>query len=122
MLDTLFLQFLDGSLRWGQISRTLTDPFAEVDPNTSETALRQSIGEVIPAIKNIPGTWHHCLVAFSQDSLPLIGEIPAWQGLHVFSGFSNPLVIVPPLAQKFANFITGKDDQAIAQFQPSRFL
>ncbi|MDJ0795912.1 MAG: FAD-binding oxidoreductase [Calothrix sp. MO_167.B12] len=120
ILDPGAVQFLDGSLRLGQISRTLTDPFAEVDSSGSETALRQSIGEVLPVLKDIPGTWHHCLVAFSQDSLPLIGEIPGWQGLHIFSGFSNPLVIVPPLAQRFANFIIGKNDEAIAQCQPSR--
>ncbi|MDJ0617716.1 MAG: FAD-binding oxidoreductase [Calothrix sp. MO_192.B10] len=120
ILDPGAVQFLDGSLRLGQISRTLTDPFAEIDPSGSETALRQSIGEVLPVLKDIPGTWHHCLVAFSQDSLPLIGEIPGWQGLQIFSGFSNPLVIVPPLAQRFANFVTGRDDEAIAQCQPNR--
>ena len=120
ILDPGVVQFLDGSLRWGQISRTLTDPFAEVDSTTSEAALRQSVGEVLPVMKNISGTWHHCLVAFSKDSLPLIGKIPGWQGLHIFSGFSNPLVIIPALAQKFANFVTGEDNEAIAQCQPSR--
>ncbi|MEB3179415.1 MAG: FAD-binding oxidoreductase [Nostocaceae cyanobacterium] len=121
ILDAGAIQFPDGSLRMGQISRVLTDPHATVNSTASEAALRRSIGEILPALENLPGTWHHCLVAFSSDRLPLIGAIPGWDGIHIFSGFSNPLVFVPPLAQRFARWLTGQEDEVITQLSPARF-
>lgn len=121
VLDAGAIQFLDGSLRLGQVSRVLTDPNAKIDSVESAGAIRASVGQVLPALGNLPGIWHHCLVGFSSDRLPLIGAIPGMNGVYVFSGFSNPLVILPPLAQRFANWATGQDDQAITQLSPSRF-
>ena len=120
ILDAGAIQFLDGSLRLGQLSRVLTDSNAKIDPDESEAAIRASVGQVLPALGNLPGTWHHCLVGFSSDRLPLIGAIPGSEGVHVFSGFSNPLVIVPPLAQRFAKWAAGHFDEAIAQLSPTR--
>jgi glycine/D-amino acid oxidase-like deaminating enzyme len=115
ILDAGAVQFPDGSLRLGQISRIITNPHAEVNSQESEKWLRESVGQVLPALKNLPGTWHHCLVAFSNNNLPLIGAIPGFDSIYIFSGFSNPLVIVPPLAERFANFATGKSDEIIIQ-------
>ena len=115
ILDASAIQMQDGSFRIGQISRVLTDPHAKVDSEASEKWLRKSVGEVLPVLENLPGTWHHCLVAFSSDRLPLIGTIPGFESVHLFSGFSNPLVIVPPLAKRFANFAFGKEDEIITQ-------
>jgi glycine/D-amino acid oxidase-like deaminating enzyme len=113
ILDVGAIQFQDGSLRLGQISRVLTDPNAKVNSETSEKWLRESVGEVLPALKNLSGTWHHCLVAFSGNQFPLIGAIPGFESVHVFSGFSNPLVNVPPLAERFAKFAAGNEDEII---------
>jgi glycine/D-amino acid oxidase-like deaminating enzyme len=107
-------------LRFGQISRTLTDVNAKVDAKQSEEWLRKSIGNVLPTLENVPGTWHHCLVAFSNNTLPLIGAIPGFTNVHIFSGFSNPLVIVPPLTGRFANFIAGAKDDMISQMSPQK--
>ncbi|WP_298913102.1 FAD-binding oxidoreductase [uncultured Nostoc sp.] len=115
ILDASAIQMQDGSFRIGQISRVLTDPHAKVDSEASEKWLRKSVGEVLPVLENLPGTWHHCLVAFSSDRLPLISTIPGFESVHLFSGFSNPLVIVPPLAKRFANFAAGKEDEIITQ-------
>ncbi|MDZ8236945.1 FAD-binding oxidoreductase [Nostoc sp. ChiQUE01b] len=115
ILDAGAIQFQDGSLRLGQISRVLTNPHAEVNSQASERWLRESVGEVLPALGNLPGTWHHCLVAFSNNQFPLIGTVPGFESIHVFSGFSNPLVIVPPLAERFAKFATGKEDTIIRE-------
>ncbi|MBW4688422.1 MAG: FAD-binding oxidoreductase [Komarekiella atlantica HA4396-MV6] len=120
ILDAGAIQFQDGSLRLGQISRVLTDSHAKVNSEASEKWLRKSITQVLPALGNLPGIWHHCLVAFSSDKLPLIGAVPGFDDIHVFSGFSNPLVIVPPLARRFANFAAGKEDEIIAQLSPHR--
>lgn len=120
ILDAGAIQFQDGSLRIGQISRVLTDPYAKVNSEASEKWLRKSVGEVLPALENLPGSWHHCLVAFSSDRLPLIGTIPEFDSVHLFSGFSNPLVIIPPLAKRFANFASGKKDEIIIQLSLHR--
>jgi glycine/D-amino acid oxidase-like deaminating enzyme len=115
ILDAGAIQFQDGSLRLGQISRVLTNPYADINSTASENWLRQSITKILPKLGNLPGTWHHCLVAFSSTSLPVIGAIPENEGIHIFSGFSNPLVIVPPLAKRFAKFIKGQEQAIVMQ-------
>lgn len=121
ILDAGVVQFQDGSLRLGQISRTLTNPYARVNPEESKEWLQKSISKILPEVGKLPGTWHNCLVAFSGDKLPLIGAIPGYENIHIFSGFSNPLVIVPPLAQRFANWASGEKDEIIQQLSPERF-
>lgn len=122
ILDAGAIQFLDGSLRLGQLSRVLTDPNAKINADTSEAAIRASVSQVLPVLGNLPGTWQHCLVSFSCDRLPAIGAVPGVAGIHVFSGFSNPLVIVPVLAQRFASYAAGVDDEIISKLSPSRFV
>jgi len=121
ILDAGAIQFMDGSLRIGQVSRTLTDPAAPIDPVQSEADIRNQVGTVLPALKDLPGRWHHCLISFSHDRLPLIGALPGVEGVHLFSGFSNPLAIVPALARRFATRATGQSDEIIAQLSPARF-
>ncbi|NES07643.1 MAG: FAD-binding oxidoreductase [Okeania sp. SIO2F4] len=121
-LDAGAIQFKNGSIRIGQISRVLTDPHAKVDPVKSEVAMRVEIGKVLPALENLPATWHHCLVAYSADDLPLIGAIPNVEGIHIFSGFTSPFALVPPLAKRFANYVAGENDEIIKQLSPSRFM
>jgi glycine/D-amino acid oxidase-like deaminating enzyme len=115
ILDAGAVQFLDGSLRIGQLSRVLTDPYAQVAPDQSEAAIRTQVGKVLPALEKLPGTWHRCLVAFSSNRLAVVGALENVEGAYVFSGFTTPLVFVPVLAKHFANWATGQDDQIIAQ-------
>lgn len=104
ILDAGAIQFLDGSLRLGQISRVLTEPNATINSMESEAAIRSSVGKVLPALQNLPGTWHRCLVSFSNN-LSFIGAIPGTEGIYLFSGLSNSLVSTPPLAQRFAKLV-----------------
>lgn len=97
-----------------------TIPHANVDSNQSEAELRASIGKILPKLHKLPGTWHHCLVSFSSDALPSIGLIPEHESVHVFSGFSNPLVIVPPLAQHFVHSVFGIKDEIMTKLSPVR--
>jgi glycine/D-amino acid oxidase-like deaminating enzyme len=115
ILDAGVTQFRDGSLRIGQLSRVLTDPYAKVDSAASEAAIRTQVGKILPAFEKLPGTWHHCLVAFSSDRLSVVGPLSNVEGAYVFSGFSTPLVFVPPLAKRFANWASGEDDPIINQ-------
>lgn len=121
ILDAGAIQLLNGSLRIGQMSRVLTDPSAPIDASASEAAMRKAVGSTLPALEKLPGTWHHCLIAFSHDRLPLIGAIPNIEGIHLFSGFSNPLAIVPTLARRFAKGAIGQKDDLLAQLSPDRF-
>ncbi|XGV99829.1 MAG: NAD(P)/FAD-dependent oxidoreductase [Leptolyngbya sp. BL-A-14] len=121
ILDAGAIQLLNGTLRIGQVSRVLTDPNALVDATASEAAMRAAMTTTLPALANLPGTWHHCLIAFSHDRLPLIGAIPNTEGIHLFSGFSNPLAIVPTLARRFAQRAIGQKDELLAQLSPDRF-
>ncbi len=115
ILDPGATQFLDGSLRIGQLSRVLTDPYAQVDPVASEAAIRTQVGKILPALEKLPGTWHHCLVAFSSDRFSVVRALDNVEGAYVFSGFTTPLVFVPPLAKHFANWVTGQEDTIISQ-------
>ncbi|MBD2097520.1 FAD-binding oxidoreductase [Trichocoleus sp. FACHB-591] len=121
VLDAGVVQLANGNLRLGQISRVLSNPQAQVDAVASEAAIRESVGQVLPSLQNLPGQWQHCLVAFSRDRLPLIGAVSETVGLHVFSGFSNPFAIVPPLAERFAEGASGETDSILAQLSPARF-
>ena len=119
IIDSGAVQFQDGTIKLGQISRVITDPNAKIDLKHSENTIRTQVGKILPALANLPGTCHHCLVAFSYNQLPVIGKIPGIEGISIFSGFSNPLVFVPPLAQRFANFAAGQNEPIINQLLPS---
>ncbi|NEQ99770.1 MAG: FAD-binding oxidoreductase [Cyanothece sp. SIO2G6] len=121
VLDAGALQFSDGQIRMGQISRVLTDPSAVIDADQSETNIRTQVSTLLPCLKTVVGHWHHCLVAFSRDNLPLIGPLQPLQGLYLFSGFHHPFVFVPPLAQRFAAHVSGPPDPFIQQMNPHRF-
>ncbi|MGQ9838328.1 MAG: NAD(P)/FAD-dependent oxidoreductase [Cyanobacteriota bacterium] len=121
ILDVGILQFADGSIRMGQISRVLTDPTARVDRAASEAQIREQVGRYLPKVAHLPGQWYHCLVAFSGDQQPLIGSLPGWEGLHLFSGFSNPLAVVPVLARRFAQQAYGQADEWIPSLSSERF-
>lgn len=121
ILDPGVLQFRDGSLRMGQLSRVLTDPTAHGNATSSEAVMRAELHRILPALADCPGTWHESLVAFSCDQLPLVGAIPGWQGLSIFSGFSNPLAILPSLARRFAQYVAGSEDDMIPQLSPGRW-
>ncbi len=120
-IDAGAIQFADGTIKIGQLSRILTNPHALVDAARSEAEIRAQVRAILPAIASLPGKWHSCLVAFSQDSLPLIGAVPDFENIHIFSGFTSPMVYVPTLARRFATFATGKPDPIITQLSPQRF-
>jgi glycine/D-amino acid oxidase-like deaminating enzyme len=121
VLDAGALQFADGHMRMGQISRTLTNPQAYLNPFQSEDWIRRQVREILPAIADLPGAWCCCTVAFSRDHLPLIGALPDRPSIHLFSGFSNPMALVPGLARRFAKSVTGEPDPLLVPLSPGRF-
>jgi glycine/D-amino acid oxidase-like deaminating enzyme len=122
ILDAGAIQLPNGIIRFGQLSRVLSDPYAKVDGKESETQLRHQVGNILPTLAKLPGNWYECLVAFTRDRLPLIGKIEPYEGIHIFSGFSNPLVLVPALARRFAHVAITEKDDLIEKLSPSRFV
>lgn len=121
ILDAGVVQFRDGRIRLGQISRVHTDPLTPTQSLGGEAAIRAAIGRLIPALEHQPGQWRSCPVAFSGDRLPLVGAVPEMAGIHLFSGFGNPFAILPPLARRFAQAAAGQPDPLLSQVSPARF-
>lgn len=121
ILDSGAIQFLDGHLCLGQISRTLTDLAVELAGAESDRTLRAGLAAQLPALANVPGTWRHCPVSFSRDGLPLVGPLPGVDGLHLMAGFGGPFVYVPAIAQRFAQAAVGTPDPLIETLALSRF-
>ena len=120
-VDAGAIQFRDGRIRFGQLSRVLTDPHAAIDAQQSEQDIRADVGKILPKIAELRGIWRRCLVAFTLDSLPLVGAVQGYENLHLFSGFTSPTVYAPALSQRFAAHVTGKPDELMALFSPQRF-
>jgi glycine/D-amino acid oxidase-like deaminating enzyme len=126
ILDAGAIQFNNGHLRMGQITRVKTGLQDKVDAAVSEQTLRQAIAPILPQLAELPGQWQSCTVAFSRDHLPIVGSLPDRPDLHIFSGFSNPMVFVPALARRFAQDFAHRDptlkDSLLKQLSPQRFL
>jgi glycine/D-amino acid oxidase-like deaminating enzyme len=120
-IDAGAIQFYDRSIRFGQLSRVLTDPYAAIDPVQSEAAIRANVSKVLPKVGELKGKWRNCLVAFSGDSLPLVGSLKEYSNLHLFSGFTSPTVYVPTLSKRFAEYVKGNSDEIIPLLSPQRF-
>lgn len=121
ILDSGAIQFLDGHVCMGQISRTLTDLEASLDGQESDRAMRAAMAPQIPALAQVPGTWRRCRVSFSRDGLPLVGQVPGVEGLQIMAGFSAPFVYLPPVAQRFAQAVVGDVDPVLAAMSLKRF-
>lgn len=125
VLEAGVIQFADKTARIGQVSRFHTAYTPIADPSRSAMAMRDAIAQKIPALKTAAGTWRHCLVTFTQDGLPLVGPVPNVSGLHLFSGFTGPFALVPPLAQLYAQHLSKQPnmlaDSLLNQMSIDRF-
>ena len=117
ILDPGAVQFKDGSMCIGQISAIAPNPQAKLNPFTAETQIREQVGYVLPLLEDLPGTCRHCLVAFNDSAIALVGNLANIEGIYLFSGFTSTLVYAPVLARRFANWVGGKEDKIIEQLQ-----
>lgn len=109
VIDPGAIQFCDRHLCIGQISRTISDFQPKIDEKASESWLREEIGTLLPDLKDVPGKWQHCLIAFSPQGKATIGQLENYQGIYVFSGFTSTLLFAPPLAKRFARSMSESD-------------
>ncbi len=113
--DVGAIPFKDGSLCLGQISQIITNPDYVPNLPVEEQRIRQKISHLLPALKAVKGTIHHCIAAFSDPKVSFIGKVPNFQGLYLFSGLGSPLIFTPPLSRHFAQWITIGKDEILAQ-------
>lgn len=113
IIDAGAIQFLDGSLCLGQISAILPNPRTKLAEKAGEKSIRQAIAKILPSLAEIPGTCHHCLVAFNPDTIALVGKLTNMSGIYLFSGFTSTLVFAPPLARRFTNWVANGEDSII---------
>lgn len=117
ILDPGAIQFLDGSLCLGQISAIATHSQTNVDLAAAEALIREQVGNILPLLEDIPGKCHSCLVAFNNQGIALVGNVPERKGLYLFSGFTSTLAFAPVLARRFAQWVKGREDQIMEQLQ-----
>ncbi|MDJ0690005.1 MAG: FAD-binding oxidoreductase [Xenococcaceae cyanobacterium MO_188.B32] len=118
IIDAGAIQFLDGSFCLGQISAILPNPRTKLAEKAGEKLIRQEIAKILPSLAEIPGTCHHCLVAFNPHHIALVGKLNNMSGIYLFSGFTSTLVFAPPLARRFANWIAKGEDSIIDRLSP----
>lgn len=118
VLEPGAVQFFDQRLFLGQISQLVTSPDYQPDLGWAQQQLQTAIAKILPNLALLPATVHHCLVAFSGRSEPLVGEMPQLPGLWLFTGFTHPFVYVPPLARRLARHLTGQADPVIEALAP----
>jgi glycine/D-amino acid oxidase-like deaminating enzyme len=121
VLESGVIQFANKTTRIGQISRFHTAYSPPANPADSEAAMRQAIAQQIPRLNGVVGTWRHCLVTFTPDGLPLLGPVPDIAGLHLFTGFTGPFALVPPVAQRYAQHLAQTPDVLISEMSITRF-
>ena len=122
VLEAGVIQFADKTARIGQISRFHTSYEPPVEAEESKEKMLGAIAQQIPKLNAVPGDWRHCLVSFTQDGLPLLGSVPDVDGLSLFSGFTGPFALVPPVAKRYAQWINQKSDSLIEQMLIDRFF
>lgn len=120
VLEAGVIQFKDKTARIGQISRFHTAYTPPADAEKSRSEMVDAIARQIPCLQGVSGTWRHCLVTFTQDGLPLLGAVPEVSGLNLFSGFTGPFALVPSVAKRYAQHLTGTSDTLIQQLLITR--
>ncbi len=116
ILDAGVAQQSDRSLYLGQISALITDPNPVLDPQVAEQQIRAAIATILPDLATVPGSCHHCLVAFNNENIANVGNLKNIKGIYLFSGFTSTMIFAPPLAKHFASWALGAKSPIIEQF------
>ncbi len=114
VLEAGAIQFLQGHCLLGQISQLVTNPDYVPDRHLAERRLKTAIAEILPALALLKTTLQHCRVAFASPA-PLVGPVPGWSGLHLFTGFSSPFCYAPVLARHFAQAVGGETNPILTE-------
>ncbi len=89
-----------------------------------ESIMRDSL-EIMPALSQARLSLQTaCLRPVSEDGLPILGEVPGWEGVFLATGAGRKGILLgPAMAQATADLlIAGRTDLPVGDFSPGRFI
>jgi glycine/D-amino acid oxidase-like deaminating enzyme len=113
------VQFADGRVRLGQVSRAVSG-FLDGPRPDGEAAIRDITRTYFPALADLPAKLHGRPVAISADRLPIAGPLDDVPNLFVAAGYDSPLIYTPALAARLAAALTGQSTPDLDAFKPGR--
>ena len=92
-------------------------------PEARESIMKRAV-EIVPDLAEAGLVLQTaCLRPASQDGLPILGEVPGWEGVYLATGAGRKgILLAPAMAQAIADLVTtGHTDLPLAPFSPGRF-
>jgi glycine/D-amino acid oxidase-like deaminating enzyme len=114
------VQFPEGTVRFGQVSRAVPGLLPGPLPD-GEALIRERMGRFFPRLAQAPATLRGRAVAISADRLPIAGPLPQAPGVYVVAGMDSPLILAPAVAARAAGELAGDAAPDLAPFRPDRF-
>jgi glycine/D-amino acid oxidase-like deaminating enzyme len=117
------VQFADGHVRIGQISR-MVPGYRDAPHPASFERLLAATRRLWPAVDTLPGLRLGMRqVAFSGDHMPLIGPLPGMPAAILVAPSASPTVMAPAIGEAMANYATmGTWDSFLDEWQPDRLI
>ena len=87
-------------------------------------AIMKGALEVLPALSDARlALQTACLRPLSEDGMPIIGEVPGWDGVYIATGAGRKGILLgPAMALAVADLVTaGRTELPIQAFSPARF-
>jgi len=98
--------------------------FDDRPTEAARESIMKGVLEVMPALSEARLVLQTaCLRPLSEDGLPIIGEVPGWDGVYLATGAGRKGILLGPgMAQATADLVTeGRTDLPIEPFAPRRF-
>lgn len=120
-LEGGLVQFLDGHVRVGQVSRMVPAMPADGDPSSIEPLLAGA-EPLFAGVRKLPNLrLEYRPVAFTPDHLPVVGILPGFPNAVVVATSQSPLVLAPAIGASLAEWATtGSWDPLLDEWAPGR--
>lgn len=120
-LEGGLVQFLDGHVRVGQVSRMVPAMPAAADPSSIEPLLAGA-EPLFSGVRKLPNLrLEYRPVAFTPDHLPVVGALPGLPNVVGIATSQSPLVLAPAIGASLAEWATtGAWDPLLDEWAPGR--
>lgn len=120
-LEGGLVQFLDGHVRVGQVSRMVPAMPAAADPSSIEPLLAGA-EPLFAGVRKLPNLrLEYRPVAFTPDHLPVVGILPGLPHVVAVATSQSPLVLAPAIGASLADWaMTGTWDPLLDEWAPGR--
>lgn len=118
-----YLSYKPDGLIW---AGTTEEPvgFDELPTPAAQESILKSTIEILPCLTQARiALQTACLRPVSEDGLPVIGEVPGWEGVYIAGGGGRKgVLLAPAMARATADLVTtGRTGLPIEVFSPGRF-